>query len=207
MALALNDFSGAETGGLKEASATVGTPSAPTANPRSGARAYRLAAGRDHGRKTRRRLELGAREDMVRAIAEPVCPRCGGAVAPIAGETLRRGPLELRQDTHRAYWRGAQVELTLSEFAIVRYMAIRSGGDVTYRQIYDVVRGKDFAAGYGSDGFRANVRSFIKRIRKKFRDVDPEFDQIDKYHGFGYRWRDVASRSHAGALYVLCEVG
>ncbi len=45
MALALNDFSGAETGGLEETSATVGTPSAPTANPRSGARAYRLAAG------------------------------------------------------------------------------------------------------------------------------------------------------------------
>jgi len=45
MALALNDFSGAETGGLEETSATVGTPSAPTTNPRSGARAYRLAAG------------------------------------------------------------------------------------------------------------------------------------------------------------------
>jgi len=71
-------------------------------------------------------------------------------------------------------------------------MAIQSGGDVTYRQIYDVVRGKDFAAGYGSDGFRANVRSFIKRIRKKFRDVDPEFDGIDNYPGFGYRWRDEA---------------
>jgi hypothetical protein len=45
MALTLNDFSGAETGGLEETSATVGTPTAPTANPRSGARAYRLAAG------------------------------------------------------------------------------------------------------------------------------------------------------------------
>jgi two-component system response regulator ChvI len=106
--------------------------------------------------------------------------------------TLRRGPLELRQDIHRAFWRGEQVDLTLSEFAIVRFMAIQTGGDVTYRQIYDVVRGKDFAAGYGSEGFRANVRSFIKRIRKKFRDVDPEFDRIDNYPGFGYRWRDEA---------------
>ncbi|MFQ6019027.1 MAG: helix-turn-helix domain-containing protein, partial [Kiloniellaceae bacterium] len=66
------------------------------------------------------------------------------------------------------------------------------GGDATYRQIYDIVRGKDFAAGYGSEGFRANVRSFIKRIRKKFRDVDPEFDRIDNYAGFGYRWLDEA---------------
>jgi two-component system response regulator ChvI len=107
-------------------------------------------------------------------------------------EVARRGPLELRDDISRAYWRGGQVDLTLSEYAIVQYMAFESEGDVTYRQIYDVVRGKDFAAGHGSDGFRANVRSFIKRIRKKFRDVDPDFDRIDNYAGFGYRWLDEA---------------
>ncbi|HEY1430871.1 MAG TPA: DNA-binding response regulator, partial [Stellaceae bacterium] len=37
-------------------------------------------------------------------------------------------------------------------------------------------------------GYRANVRTFIKRIRKKFRDVDPGFDHIENYAGFGYRW-------------------
>lgn len=102
----------------------------------------------------------------------------------------RRGPLELRLDIHRAYWRDSQVDLTLSEFAIIRFMVTQSGSDVTYRQIYDIVRGKDFMAGFGTEGYRANVRSFIKRIRKKFRDVDPEFDRIDNYPGFGYRWRD-----------------
>jgi DNA-binding winged helix-turn-helix (wHTH) protein len=35
---------------------------------------------------------------------------------------------------------------------------------------------------------RANLRTFIKRIRKKFRDGDPSFDQIENYPGFGYRW-------------------
>ena len=39
-----------------------------------------------------------------------------------------------------------------------------------------------------AEGFRANVRTFIKRIRKKFRDVDGEFDHIHNYAGFGYRW-------------------
>jgi two-component system response regulator ChvI len=38
------------------------------------------------------------------------------------------------------------------------------------------------------DGYRANVRTFIKRIRQKFREVDPEFDAIENYAGFGYRW-------------------
>jgi len=118
----------------------------------------------------------------------------GGSGAQGDGEgaagSLRRGPLELRLDIHRAFWQGEQVDLTLSEFAIIRYMVTKLGRDVTYRQIYDIVRGKDFVAGFGADGYRANVRSFIKRIRKKFRDVDAEFDRIDNYPGFGYRWRD-----------------
>ncbi len=113
----------------------------------------------------------------------------GAGEADAAGN-VRRGPLELRLGIHRAYWREGQVDLTLSEFAIIRFMVTRSGRDVTYRQIYDIVRGKDFVAGFGEEGYRANVRSFIKRIRKKFRDVDEDFDRIDNYPGFGYRWRD-----------------
>jgi two-component system response regulator ChvI len=123
----------------------------------------------------------------------------GGAQAGEAddGGTIRRGPLSLRLDIHRAYWMDQQVDLTLSEFAIIRFMVTQAGRDVTYRQIYDIVRGKDFVAGFGVEGYRANVRSFIKRIRKKFRDVDSEFDRIDNYPGFGYRWREV--RGEVGA--------
>ncbi len=130
--------------------------------------------------------------------AKPIPVSAGQVVAGAAGGVLRRGPLELRQDIHRAFWRDTQVDLTLSEFGIVRFMAFQAEGDVTYRQIYDVVRGKDFAAGYGSEGFRANVRSFIKRIRKKFREADPEFEAIDNYPGFGYRWRDAADGEDSG---------
>lgn len=146
--------------------------------------------------KSRRLPIILSRLKIITEGAKPIAVPAGQAVddAPV-GALLRRGPLELRQDIHRAFWRGAQVDLTLSEFAIIRYLTTQSGGDVTYRQIYDIVRGKDFAAGYGSEGFRANVRSFIKRIRKKFRDVDPEFDRIDNYPGFGYRWRDEAGEN------------
>ena len=42
----------------------------------------------------------------------------------------------------------------------------------------------------GEIGFRTNVRAFIKRIRQKFRDVDPQFSRIKNYPGFGYRWLD-----------------
>jgi two-component system, OmpR family, response regulator ChvI len=105
-----------------------------------------------------------------------------------AGEVLRLGELELRFDTNRASWRGQSLDLTLTEFKIVALLALRAGEDVGYREIYDIVHGKDFVAGYGSDGFRANVRTFIKRIRKKFRDSDGEFVQVHNYAGFGYRW-------------------
>ena len=94
----------------------------------------------------------------------------------------------LRSDTNRALWAGRVVDLTLTEFRIVTLLAERAGREVGYREIYDLVHGKDFVAGYGTEGFRANVRTFIKRIRKKFRDIDSDFDQIHNYAGFGYRW-------------------
>jgi two-component system, OmpR family, response regulator ChvI len=119
-------------------------------------------------------------------IAESVRP----AVDPDSRRraSLRLGPLELRLDTQRALWAGRAVDLTLTEFKIVILLAEKAGQDVGYRQIYDLVHGKDFIAGHGSDGYRANVRTFIKRIRRKFRDSDPGFDHIQNYAGFGYRW-------------------
>lgn len=149
--------------------------------------------------KSRRLPIILSRLKIITEGAKPIAaPDSQSASDDPAGTTLRRGHLELRQDIHRANWRGAQVDLTLSEFIIVRFLAYQASGDVTYRQIYDMVRGKDFAAGYGSEGYRANVRSFIKRIRKKFREVDPDFDAIDNYPGFGYRWRDDSGDAELG---------
>jgi two-component system response regulator ChvI len=102
--------------------------------------------------------------------------------------SLRLGQLILRFDTNRALWAQREVDLTLTEFRIVTLLAEEAGQDVGYREIYDIVHGKDFIAGHGSEGYRANVRTFIKRIRKKFRDVDPGFDNIKNYSSFGYRW-------------------
>jgi len=101
-------------------------------------------------------------------------------------DVVHVGALELRSDVSRAYWKGQLVELTLTEFKIVQYLASKAGNDVSYREIYDLARGK---AGAGDEGYRANVRTFVKRIRQKFRDVDGSFEQIENYAGFGYQWR------------------
>jgi two-component system, OmpR family, response regulator ChvI len=121
-------------------------------------------------------------------ITEGTRPAPEGDPRRSDGEVLRLGPLELRFDINRAAWRSIVLDLTLTEFKIVALLTVRAGEDVGYREIYDLVHGKDFIAGYGEDGYRANVRTFIKRIRKKFRDVDGEFDHIHNYAGFGYRW-------------------
>ena len=104
-------------------------------------------------------------------------------------EILHRGSLKLFPDRHRASWNDHEVSLTLREYAIVEQLAQQPGQDLQYRCLYDAVRGTGFSAGIGTDGYQVNVRAFIKRIRRKFRDIDPKFDAIENYPRFGYRWR------------------
>lgn len=105
------------------------------------------------------------------------------------------GPLELDLTSSRATWEGRRLDLSLTEFRIVHHLARHSGRDVHYRELYDLVHGEGFIAGEGGEGYRANVRTFVKRIRQKFRDIDPEFEFIENYPGFGYRWRGDDSSS------------
>jgi two-component system, OmpR family, response regulator ChvI len=98
------------------------------------------------------------------------------------------GGLELRLDINRAFSQGSPIDLTLTEFRIVSHLALKAGEDVSYRELYNLVHGKDFLAGSGANGYRKNVRTFIKRIRRKFRAIDETFDAIGNYARFGYRW-------------------
>ena len=102
------------------------------------------------------------------------------------------GRLFLRPDVSRASWKDTDLGLTLGEYNIVHLLVSNVGRYVTYRAIYDRLHYEGFIAGTGRDGFRANVRSAIKRIRNKFRAVDPTFDEIENYNGFGYCWKKPA---------------
>jgi two-component system, OmpR family, response regulator ChvI len=105
-----------------------------------------------------------------------------------AGEILHCGRLMLKPHVSRAYWNDVDVNLTLTEFNIVRLLASSVGEHVTYRAVYDCMHYEGFIAGSGEDGYRTNVRSSIKRIRNKFRAIDPEFSEIENFPSFGYRW-------------------
>lgn len=99
------------------------------------------------------------------------------------------GDLQLNNQSRRATWKNDEVKLALSEFEIVKLLVSHAGEDVTHKDIHILLHGENFVVGYGPEGYRANVRTAIKRIRKKFCDVDADFSAIETYTGFGYRWR------------------
>jgi two-component system, OmpR family, response regulator ChvI len=103
-------------------------------------------------------------------------------------ETLQYGQLQLKPRISRAFWNGIDVTLTLTEFNVVHLMASNTGNHVSYRAVYDCMHHVGFIAGSGEHGYRTNVRSTIKRIRNKFRMIDPTFAAIENYPSFGYRW-------------------
>ena len=99
------------------------------------------------------------------------------------------GRLHLRSEDRRAYWNGLDVGVSHREYNLVHMLVSDVGQYKTYRAIYDRLHHVGFIAGSGNDGYRANVRSVIKRIRNKFRALDPAFDEIESYTAFGYCWR------------------
>ena len=111
----------------------------------------------------------------------------GGTEPP--DKPLVCGRVVLQPNGSRAFWNGEDVALTLGEYRIVNLLTSKPGQYFTYRAIYDRLRHEGFIANGGPAGHCANVRSAIKRIRNKFRDLDPTFDAIKNYQAFGYAWR------------------
>ena len=97
--------------------------------------------------------------------------------------------LTLHRHVSRALWDGVDLRLTVGEYNVVELLALNVGNYVAYRAIYDVLRSPGFMSGHGIEGYRTNVRSALKRVRNKFRALDPGFNAIESYTAFGYRWR------------------
>jgi two-component system, OmpR family, response regulator ChvI len=100
-----------------------------------------------------------------------------------------QGRLTLRPKVSRALWDGMDVDLTVTEYRIVKLLVVEAGRFFSYRQVYDCMHYAGFMAGCGDDGYRVNVRSAMKRIRNKFRVFAPGFAEIENHPGLGYRWR------------------
>ncbi len=103
------------------------------------------------------------------------------------GETepmIQRGDLLLDPARHLCTWRSLPVELTVTEFLILQSLATRPGHVKSRDQLMDAAYGEHI---YVDD---RTIDSHIKRLRKKFKVVDDEFQQIETLYGVGYRYRD-----------------
>ena len=98
------------------------------------------------------------------------------------GPLIERGRLAMDPARHRVTWAGRQVSLTVTEFLILEALAQRPGVVKTRNQLLDVAYQEDV---YVDD---RTIDSHIKRIRRKFRGVDPQFDMIETLYGVGYRF-------------------
>jgi two-component system response regulator ChvI len=112
---------------------------------------------------------------------------------------IASGRLVLRPDVSRAYWDEVDLGLTIGEYNTVHLLVSNVGRYVSYRSIYDRMTSEGFVAGDGDNGYRANVRSAIKRIRNKFRKHDPAFIEIQNSTSLGYCWRRPAEDQHLTA--------
>ena len=97
---------------------------------------------------------------------------------------LRRGELTLDPMRHACNWKGMQVVLTVTEFLILEALAQRPGFVKSRDQLMDAAYDDQI---YVDD---RTIDSHIKRVRKKFRQVDKEFDSIETLYGVGYKYKD-----------------
>jgi len=95
---------------------------------------------------------------------------------------LERGRLVMDPARHKVRWDGKEVSLTVTEFLILEALAQRPGVVKSRNQLLDVAYSDDI---YVDD---RTIDSHIKRIRRKFRGADSQFDAIETLYGVGYRF-------------------
>lgn len=160
--------------------------------------AYALHSGGSHNMVVvdrnaldRESCEILEKLDKLQLSASVHNPSSTSATLAATPEKTEFGDLKFDLKICRAYWKAQPVDLTITQFKIVRLLVRHIGEHLSYREIYDVVHGEGFFAGDGTTGHQTNVRSLIKRIRQRFHEVDDTFDAIKNHRGFGYRWEDV----------------
>lgn len=107
--------------------------------------------------------------------------------APIKPEDpniIRRGSLQLDDARHLSSWKDNPVNLTVTEYLLLKALAERPGHVKNRDQLIDMAYGENI---FVDD---RTIDSHIKRVRKKFKAIDPDFNQIETLYGIGYRYKE-----------------
>ncbi len=122
--------------------------------------------------------------ERVKAVMRRAVPRDGTPIQTDASKIIERGKLIMDSDRHACTWVGQNVTLTVTEFLILQALALRPG----------IVKSRDslMDAAYDDQVYvdDRTIDSHIKRLRKKFNQVDESFDGIETLYGVGYRFKE-----------------
>jgi two-component system, OmpR family, response regulator ChvI len=122
--------------------------------------------------------------ERVKAVLRRVSARDGTAAPAETAKVIERGKLAMDPDRHSCTWEGKPVVLTVTEFLILQSLAQRPG----------IVKSRDalMDAAYDDQVYvdDRTIDSHIKRLRKKFNQVDEAFDGIETLYGVGYRFKE-----------------
>ncbi|HZL00793.1 MAG TPA: response regulator transcription factor [Caulobacteraceae bacterium] len=127
--------------------------------------------------------------ERVKAVLRRASPEEGDAGGPPGGaaagsKAIKRGRLTLDPARHDCLWEEKPVRLTVTEFLLLQSLAQRPGFVKSRDNLMDAAYEDQV---YVDD---RTIDSHIKRMRKKFREVDPTFDAIETLYGVGYRYRE-----------------
>jgi two-component system response regulator ChvI len=123
--------------------------------------------------------------ERVKAVLRRALPDEDGAPeGSAASRAIKRGKLTLDPARHDCLWDGRPVKLTVTEFLLLQALAQRPGFVKSRDSLMDAAYEDQV---YVDD---RTIDSHIKRMRKKFRAVDNDFDAIETLYGVGYRYRE-----------------
>jgi len=122
--------------------------------------------------------------ERVRAILRRIQSRDGQTPQVEVAHILERGKLKLDPERHTCHWDNKPVTLTVTEFLILQALATRPGVVKTRDALMDAAYDDQV---YVDD---RTIDSHIKRLRKKFKQVDDDFDVIETLYGVGYRFKE-----------------
>lgn len=99
-------------------------------------------------------------------------------------EKIIRGSLTLDDSRHLCAWKGIPLSLTVTEYLLLKVLATHPGHVKNRDQLIDMAYGENI---HVDD---RTIDSHIKRVRKKFKNVDSDFNQIETLYGVGYRYKE-----------------
>jgi two-component system response regulator ChvI len=122
--------------------------------------------------------------ERIKVLLRRARPRDGAPAMEAGSNVLERGELRMDPERHTCTWKNEPVTFTVTEFLILQSLASRPGVVKSRNTLMDAAYDEDVYVG------DRTIDSHIKRLRRKFRARDREFDMVETLYGIGYRFKE-----------------